>query len=243
MVLLGLIFALLGIITLITSAVIFIIAVLKGKNTKLVSVLILLTSFTLVTIGVLIIQVGNDSGKTANKKPTQDNLVGENDEKQSDPENFKEDVIIEDKIKGTYKSVIKPRLDEIIAQLDSIWTENWQVPFDKMTKLEMTSPELSMHLSTLDQSYFDLLVEVEEIDSKANEVLSAEESSKVQEITFHLRSVIVQRSTAAAGLIEPLRNGTATEADLKSALEVIELSNEDILSFAALKTALDSSTE
>lgn len=234
-VLLGLAFSLLGIVALIASAVILIIAVLKDKNSKLVSALMLFTSLILITIGGLIIQVGNGSTESTDKKPAQDNLVVESDEKQSDPEKPKQDVIT----KGTYENDVKPQLDEIIALLDSVWTENWQTPFAKMTNLEMTLPELSKHLSTLEQSYFGLLDEVEEVDLKAIEILNAEESSKVQEITFHLRSVIVQRATAAAGLVEPLRNGTASEADLKSALEVIELSNEDILLFSTLKSGFE----
>lgn len=218
--LVGLVLAVLGIFALIASAIILIIAVIKNTNAKLLSGLMLLTSFVLITVGITAIQLTDV-------------------EHSATPEKTKQPVIVADDIKRTYENDVKPQLDEIIADLDSIWTKNWQVPFEKMSNSEMTLPELAKHLSTLDHSYSDLLEEVEEVDLKAIELLNAEESSKVKEITLHLRSVIVQRSTAASGLVKPLENGTVTDSDFKSALEVIELSNEDIYLFSDLKTSFE----
>lgn len=220
--LLGLILALIGVVALIASAIILIIAVVKNTDAKLVSGLMLLTSFVLVAVGGIAMQLADD-GKQSTPSP----------------EKSKQGVVVEEEVKGTYENDVKPKLDELIERLDYIWTENWQVPFEKMSNLEMTLPELAKHLATLDQSYSGLLNEVEDVDLKAIEILGEEESSKIQEITLHLRSVIVQRSTVAAGLVEPLKNGTVTESDFQSALEAIELSNDDILLFSSLKAGFE----
>ncbi|MCM3241554.1 ribonuclease [Cytobacillus oceanisediminis] len=192
--------------------------------------------FTIVIIA-LIIDIGNDDEQVSNQ-PKEENVEKKetkSEETVKEETNKKADVITDD----VYTNEIRPEINEITKEFDSIWTENWQSSWKKISTVNGQPDIVSLKddMEIVSEKYSELSKRISAIDSKS---INPEYQGQLEEYRVNMSLATNYRGNAANAILQAINGVADLESRLEEAKKSVELADEKMLTALVAITSIDS---
>ncbi|QOK27646.1 ribonuclease [Cytobacillus oceanisediminis] len=192
--------------------------------------------FTIVIIA-LIIDIGNDDEQASNQ-PKEENVEKKetkSEETAKEETNKKADVITDD----VYTNEIGPEINEITKEFDSIWTENWQSSWKKISTANGQPDIVSLKddMEIVSEKYSELSKRISAIDSKSNK---PEYQEQLEEYRVNMSLATNYRGNAANAILQAINGVADLESRMEEAKKSVELADEKMLTALVAITSIDS---
>ncbi|MBX9972106.1 ribonuclease [Cytobacillus firmus] len=191
--------------------------------------------FTIVIIA-LIIDIGNDDEQVSNQ-PKEENVEKKetkSEETAKEETNKKADVITDD----VYTNKIRPEINEITKEFDSIWTENWQTSWKKISTATGQPDIVSLKddMEIVSEKYSQLSKRISAIDSKS---INPEYQEQLEEYRVNMSLATNYRGNAANAILQAINGVADLESRMEEAKKSVELADEKMLTALVAITSID----
>ncbi|MGM0775478.1 MAG: ribonuclease [Bacillota bacterium] len=192
--------------------------------------------FTIVIIA-LIIDIGNDAEQASNQ-PKEENVEKKETksvETAKEEKNNKADVITDD----VYTNEIRPEINEITKEFDSIWTENWQSSWKKISTANGQPDIVSLKddMEIVSEKYSELSKRISAIDSKS---INPEYQEQLEEYRVNMSFATNYRGNAANAILQAINGVADLESRMEEAKKSVELADQKMLTALVAITSIDS---